>query len=262
MANIAFVALNRVGTRPPLFCFVDPDELRDFVAAIPADQPVYAYYPTETAAVEQLALRYLDEMMKIQQNGPYRLGGFSFGGLIAYEIARHLIDIGEEVNILALFDTVHPRFSQTLTFGNRLRYLVGYVFSRLKKYTGNVLRGDFHHLKSDTCDFVSNSRRRVFWLLGRAGGRLIGRKLPNGLRSEGFDTIAAWHRYVPAPYSGKMVLFNSAHRRSALACDLTLGWKTVVSGGIDVYIISARHDKMFQQPQVLELIRGLSAYLE
>jgi thioesterase domain-containing protein len=262
MENITFIPLKRYGTRPPLFCFVSPDELRDFVAAVPADQPVYAYCSVETAAVEQLALRCLDEMIKLQPHGPYRLAGFSFGGLIAYEIAGRLNNIGEEVDILALFDTIHPRFTKTLTFGNRLKYLIGYIFSRVQKYIGNLLRGELHHVRSDARSFVLNICRRFSWLLGRAAGRLTTRELPSGLRREGFDTIAEWHRYVPPPYSGKMVLFNSAHRRSALACDRTLGWKTVVSGGIDVYILSARHEKLFEQPQVSELIRSLNAYLE
>ena len=51
-----------------------------------------------------MAAYYLEEMRKIQPHGPYLLGGYSFGGVAAYEIARNLRAAGEEVALLMLFD--------------------------------------------------------------------------------------------------------------------------------------------------------------
>ena len=61
-------------------------------------------------SVEAMAAHYLDEVHAFQPNGPYSLCGFSFGGLVAYEMARRLVAEGETVELLALIDTdIYPR---------------------------------------------------------------------------------------------------------------------------------------------------------
>src|SRR5207249_6269693 len=75
-------------------------------------QPFYALqaqglntkYPCHTRA-EQMAAHYLKEMRGVQSQGPYFLGGYSFGGMIALEIAHQLVAQGEEPPLVVLFDT-------------------------------------------------------------------------------------------------------------------------------------------------------------
>jgi len=57
------------------------------------------------ASVEEMAERYLEEMRRAVPHGPYRLAGWSFGGLVAFEIARRLEAAGEQVAFLGLIDT-------------------------------------------------------------------------------------------------------------------------------------------------------------
>jgi arthrofactin-type cyclic lipopeptide synthetase C len=58
--------------------------------------------------MEALAKRVVPMIRTIRPRGPYRLAGWSFGGLMAYEIARQLIGVGEEVEFLGLLDTTYP----------------------------------------------------------------------------------------------------------------------------------------------------------
>ena len=55
--------------------------------------------------IEDMAAHYLEEIHTVQAKGPYHLGGFSLGGLVAYEMACQLVARGEEVGLLVLFDT-------------------------------------------------------------------------------------------------------------------------------------------------------------
>ncbi|WP_108661740.1 type I polyketide synthase [Acuticoccus kandeliae] len=81
-------------------------------AALPDDQPVYALQSsaldgrhTPRMDVAENAARLLAAMRAVQAEGPYHLAGSSFGGMLAYEIARQLAREGEEVALLALIDT-------------------------------------------------------------------------------------------------------------------------------------------------------------
>src|SRR5204862_544143 len=76
-----------------------------------ADRPVYglqAPRPAEgcprSATLELLAAQYLDEVRGVQPRGPYHLGGYSFGGTVAFEMARQLHTRGEAVGELVVLD--------------------------------------------------------------------------------------------------------------------------------------------------------------
>ncbi|XOV81737.1 MAG: alpha/beta fold hydrolase [bacterium] len=61
---------------------------------------------------EEMATDYIDEIRQVQPEGPYLLGGYSGGGLVAYEIARQLLAVGEEVLHVIMLDTPAPSFPQ------------------------------------------------------------------------------------------------------------------------------------------------------
>lgn len=84
----------RLGERRPFYAFEAP--------ALTADGPI----PEER--VEETAARYLEEMRKVQPEGPYHLCGYSFGGVVAYEMGCRLREAGEEVLFLGLVDTSNP----------------------------------------------------------------------------------------------------------------------------------------------------------
>ena len=114
------VPLNAVGTRPPLFCVAGAGGLAlNFLALarrLGPDQPVYGLQAQglESRAVpdwtvRRHAQRHLAVLRLIQPRGPYHLAGFSFGGLIALEMAQLLADAGEQVAMLMLLDPTLPR---------------------------------------------------------------------------------------------------------------------------------------------------------
>src|SRR5262249_2078892 len=54
---------------------------------------------------------YLDALLRERPNGPYILGGFSYGGLVAFDLARKLAEAGEKVATIIMFDTAPPNLS-------------------------------------------------------------------------------------------------------------------------------------------------------
>ena len=112
------VPLKIGGAQPPLFC-VHPVgggafRYRELADCLPRDLPVYGIQAVgfegnepPLTDIEAMATRYVQEITTLWQ-GPYNLYGWSFGGLVAFEMAGLLRAAGREVSLLALADTGHP----------------------------------------------------------------------------------------------------------------------------------------------------------
>ncbi len=136
LTELEIVTVNPKGSRPPIFCFnPHPDGM---IAAIPADQPVHcAWFNVgrvlgPSLSVEELAEDYLRAVRERQPQGPYALMGFSFGGLVAYEIARRLTAAGEALDVLALIDPTHASTTNSSETVRSKFPLLG-VIQRLKR---------------------------------------------------------------------------------------------------------------------------------
>ena len=119
------------GTKTPFFLvagmFGNVLNLRHLAQLLGGDRPFYGlqarglYGDAEPHATFVDAARdYIAEMRQVQPHGPYLLGGFSGGGLIAWEIARQLEAAGEQVPLVVLLDTPIPMRPQ-LSRGDKLR---------------------------------------------------------------------------------------------------------------------------------------------
>ncbi|MBZ0301954.1 MAG: polyketide synthase dehydratase domain-containing protein, partial [Anaerolineae bacterium] len=111
--------------RPRFFCMHDLNGhvlyYRDLARHLGQDQPFYALQAygldgsaVPDASVEAMAERYIREIRALQPRGPYYLGGSSLGGLIAFELAQRLRAQGEDVALLALFDSWSPEYLNRL----------------------------------------------------------------------------------------------------------------------------------------------------
>ena len=111
------VLLNSAGTRVPFIYFhgdltADGLYCRRLAADLGPDQPVFAVAPHGTAglsafaSVEEMAVDYLERIRAVRPSGPYRLGGYCLGGLVAYEVARLLAMEGEMADRIVLVNSV------------------------------------------------------------------------------------------------------------------------------------------------------------
>ncbi len=117
------VAIQPGGSKPPFFCLPGLGGnvlyLHALASHLGQDQPFYALQtvgldgvtPPYTT-VEAIVDRYLTEIRRVQPRGPYRLGGHSWGGKVAFAMAQQLVKAGEPVNLLALFDSTPPGMNE------------------------------------------------------------------------------------------------------------------------------------------------------
>ena len=233
------VPIRSSGTRPPFYCVHgiggDVLELMDLARHLHPDQPFYGIQAVGLITVEEMAAHYIGAIRQQQLQGPYYLGGSSFGGLVAYEMARQLTNAGQPVGMVAMFDTSTP--GAVLRPPRRIETFL-YAFSL-----------HWNNLKLLTV------RERAAWLRRKASrsGRL-----PEAIRLIQEAGKHAASVYIPREYAGDITLFRATYQPSWVVSDRTLGWKALVRGEIHVYDTPGHHADLVRDPRA----RGLAQQLE
>jgi thioesterase domain-containing protein len=266
--------LRTSGSGSPLFCFPGagdrPTRFRELTAFLPDSQPVYAidldslWGIEQEFSIEQLARFYLDRIRKIQRSGPYFLCGYSFGGLVAYEVAMRLIDEGDSVSLIALLDTPNPALKSNLSVTDAVQFHKSYLINRLKKYYRMLVRCDFKQMTLSGLAFMSTNFGSFFLPAVKVGFRIVNRPLPTVLGAHDPTTVfsKAWRSYVPKRYGKSVVFFRVQDRGPEYDHDLSMGWDTYVTGGVQVHIVPGGHLDMMSVPAVCVLAEKLATYLD
>jgi len=230
--------INVHGTRPPLFWIHGWAELLSMRDYFDADQPVFQIQDPLARRwqvkppLELSARLYVEELRRIQSEGPYQLIGYSFGGVIAYEMARQLLASGEHVNFLGLLDSPAPGYVFPLPVRLRMHTANAAQFRRMlaELRVRSRLRGTYirHTVSAIT------RHRWLRWLLKR---------LPQDWRVPTPPGSLARIRYQPNSYPGHIVLFWATERWARL--DRTdLGWASLADGGLSVRAVPGNHRTM------------------
>lgn len=259
------------GSRPPLFCACalggNVFDYRDLADLLHEDQPVYAFgVPPSNRGrhfqtVEEIAAAYVLMVRRLQASGPYYLCGHSFGGLVVYEMAMLLEQQGEVASLVALFDTEHPAYSQTLPPKHQAQFYATYLVDRISKYARNLSSGRIDRIAADVIRFC---RSRIKGASFRAAHAVLGglnREIPALVNSPELMLSAAWRAYKPREYRGRVVLFVAADRTAEYQAERTLGWKTCATGALEVQTVPGDHRTMLQPPLVSVLAKRLTLYL-
>ncbi len=113
------VAIQPTGSKPPFFCIPGaggfPFYLYNLARCLGSDQPFYSFQTqgqdgelAVISKVEDIAAYYIQAMQAVQPQGPYFLGGHSFGGKVVFEMAQQLLCQGQVVALVAILDTTAP----------------------------------------------------------------------------------------------------------------------------------------------------------
>jgi thioesterase domain-containing protein len=260
------------GAGPPLFCFPgsgwEPNLFREMVAVLPEGQPVYSidmewlYDADHDFTIEQLAQFYLVAIRKIQRRGPYYFCGYSFGGLLAYEIAVRLIDEGDGANLVALLDAPNPALMSNLSEADSVQFHKTYLLDRLKKYALLLVRGD---IKTITIGLAFIALRlRIFIIPAINVVYQIAKKpLPRAFRDSNYHRFSrAWKSYVPKRYAKSLVLFRVKDRGPEFDRHPSMGWDACVVGGVQVHTVPGKHVDMMSMPSVGVIAEKLATYLD
>jgi thioesterase domain-containing protein len=273
--------------RRPLFC-VHPAG-GDVLCFVPlarwlgADQPCFGLRSHGLEAgeeplrsIEEMASRYVAEVRKAQPVGPYLLAGWSFGGLVAFEMAQQLSRAGRRVQGLALIDTRSPSANARLV-GIEPELMKAYL---LVEHAKSVAKISARELPIRPQDLLGLDLQAQLDLIVREMDlrealppdtelRLVRRYLE--LRLARFQAIK---NYSPLPYAGPVTLFRAqdVYTDTALAeaaeifaeaaRSPTYGWDEIVRGPLAVRPVPGDHESLVYEPHVRELAASMRGFLD
>ena len=266
------VPFREAGDGAPLFCFPGAGGnvhiFEEMTSILPQGHPVYAVDmeslcdENQDFTIEELAPVYLEIVRSVQSSGPYYFCGYSFGGLVAYEIAMRLIEEGESVNLVGLLDAANPAMLLNLSQKDSAHFHKTYLVDRLRRYGENLMRGQFKAFAGRGFAFIVARVGKSFTPAIKSGFRMAKRPLPKVFRANDPVFQRAWKNYVPKPYSEGLVVFRVADRGPEYDRDASMGWDACVTGGVEVHIVPGGHVDMMNMPSVRVVAEKLAAYLD
>lgn len=213
-------------------------------------------------SIEQLAPFYLDVIRGIQKTGPYYFCGYSFGGLLAYEIAIRLIGEGDRADLVALLDAANPAMLSNLSETEAAQFHKTYLIDRLKRYGVQLMRGDIKTFTKRGVAFIVTRVGRFIMPAIKNGLRIAKLPLPEMVRSNDPGFLRAWRAYVPKRYARSLVVFRVQDRGPEHDGDQSMGWDACVGGGVQVHTVPGGHVDMMSMPSVSVIAEKLSTYLD
>jgi len=258
------VPLQSKGSNPPFFC-VHPI----FGVVLPyyelayhlGTQPFYGLQAfgldgvnPPLTSIEEMATCYIKAMRQVQPQGPYQIGGWSFGGLVAFEMAQQLQQAGDEVSLLAIIDTRSPISS------NRISFYEGWKFLFITA-TRSIYPFIFDYWSIISDRFPRSLKRTTISTLlpQETKLRMLDELTVHRLLQVFAANSRATLNYAPQEYSGAIALFSSETFKNSQ--DPTLGWNQLAASGVQVHSISGNHLSMLKQPHVQVLAEELRQYL-
>lgn len=239
---------------------------RPMVRRLSPELPVYGLsihlleeYPSERLRAEELATLYIREIKKIQPQGPYLLAGISFGGIIAFEMARELRRTGDDIALTALIDTNLPGAIYVQSGKEKMSGLREKIktegLSWLLRKSGETVYYKWFDFTDRCRHLYTRALLRLYTI--RSGTS----RLPVFLKefTANNQNDDAFRNYQPQPYDGSVILFKSQERfyDDHVFSGPQYGWGTIALGGVEVLDCPGNHFGMLAEPHVRTLAMKL-----
>jgi len=272
----SLVALRSGGSKPPLFCAAPVGgnvlSYHDLMTHLDPEIPIYGLQAigldgmqTVHRNVNEIAAHYVKEILSVQSEGPFYLSGSSFGGLVAYEMAQQIHDLGKPVALVVMFDAYGPNYPKRLPSTSRLRRKVFKYMRRIDTHISNLRYTDWQ----GRVTYVRVKLPKLYYRLTRRVKNKVDQILhpvPRQLarvRSAHMNAARRKKRYMREErrFDGRLVLFRAEKQPLGIYPDPKLGWSTVVGDKIEVYEIPGHHTSIIYEPRVHILAEKLSQIL-
>ncbi len=258
----SLVPIQTGGSKPPLFLIHGAEGnvllYRELVCHLGKDQPVYGLQSEGLDGTknlqtrfETMAANYIKEIRSLQPEGPYYLGGYCLGGAIAFEMAQQLHAHGEEVGLLAMFETYNiksinissPNFYK---FYHKLQNIMFHFYNMFSLGSKDKLRFLIDKAKVELSRFkvsinvaISKIARKLNLNFGLSYHHVLINKVNDQAMLE----------YLPKVYTGCVTIFRPKKYFARLN-DPQFGWEGLAEEGVNVYELPVNPRGMLVEPFV------------
>jgi amino acid adenylation domain-containing protein len=283
LSQSPLVAIQQAGPKRPFFCVHPGSGTVLYYAGLArhlgSDRPFYGLQApglngeqAPYTRIKDLAAYYTEALCAThspQAQGPYLLGGWSTGGIIAFEMAQQLQQQGHQVALLVLIDSSAPLLAaQPADFDQAA------LLSRFIVDLGNQFKKDLV-ISADELRLLEPDNQ-LYYALQKAK---LSNVLPAGAKLDQFQNIFdvyvanlyASRNYLSQPYSGRIVLFRADQAVLDPSPDRLRGhemnqgestsWQRLAAGSLETHIIPGNHYTMLTQPNVQILAKLLKRCL-
>jgi thioesterase domain-containing protein len=238
------------------------------------DQPVWGVQPSDPVTdcqsyqpLEESARRYADDLCALHPEGPFRLAGYCFAGVLAFETACQLVDRGRQVKLVAVIDTGLSRDCPPTLAG-----IFGISLAIVRNMPNWVLD---NILRTEPKGFIAGLYNHL-QILGKRGSRILSSDSSKPELGDLFDVnrlppeyvkmmesnLRALREYAPKRYPGRLTLFRACTRPLLHSQGADLGWNEWVTGGVDIVSIPGHHASILKEPSVQVLASNLQSAID
>ncbi|UVL81813.1 amino acid adenylation domain-containing protein [Pseudomonas sp. B21-028] len=265
-ANSNLVPIRRSGSQRPLY-LVHPlggevQYARDLAPSLDPQVPVYGLAASGLVAgeaplsdVPSMATRYLAGIRQVQPQGPYRIAGWSAGGLIAYEMARQLLAGGEVVEFLGIIDASARPEPVPIQALSEAQFLMAWLPEQIAPDLLGQLTELAQHSAIDAMLTLCITHR------------LLPEELPHDIDAAllrthlgvAYAMRQAIGAYVSPPSPLEVSLFTASEQQRN---DPTLGWRGLLNDQVNVTALPGTHNTVVKAPHVARLGEAMSQALK
>ncbi|WP_424097227.1 SDR family NAD(P)-dependent oxidoreductase [Moorena producens] len=264
------------GNKSPFFCLPPVAGVVfpyfDLASLLGKDRPFYGiqslgFMENEKllTSIQEMASYYIKAIKTVQPHGPYYLGGWSLGVVIAFEMARQLEEIGEVTERLILIDLPPTSTSQLTKLYVGFKFLLTQALPQIWPYVYDYVQlqnqANVRVLAQDALPSIQSANKSQ--TLGKVLNRinsLIRSSRPLLRVMQG--NTQALVRYTPKHYTGKITLLRTSKAWNSNPQDPTLGWSQFSAQEVETHLIPGHHLNLLRQPHVNVLAQTLKNLLK
>ncbi|MFF9428396.1 amino acid adenylation domain-containing protein [Streptomyces sp. NPDC014746] len=264
----------RLGDGRPTFCVAPVGGTAfcylDLARSLPGDGPVHGLQSVGVEPGEEphttlvdIAAAHLAVARQAQPDGPLRLIGWSFGGLVAHEMARQCVEAGEEVELLALIDpalppSLLPHPPATAGRGEEEPAAIAAYLTFLDRLNEIDMA-----LSTDELAAMSSAERRRELVTRMQAAQLISAEAAEGEELRLFDVFAANWRALrghrPVPYAGRALLFSAGDAaEDGPAAEARQVWTRLCTGDARFVSLTGDHYAAVKAPNTTIVARSVA----
>jgi len=274
------VAIQPKGSKPPFFCVHghrgNVIGFYDLARHLGREQPFYALQaegldgkPVSDRRIADMAANYVKDIRTVQHEGPYFLGGWCMGGILALEMAHLLQAQGEKVALLAMIESNYPKNAKLLPNSTLVRLLIYGAIDRIDYEICNLrtlrTKGKLSYLSRKTRTVMTDTQVKIEKVLESLLPSFHLR-IPHS-RSYKLSALYEAHEkailsYEPRAYHGRVAIFRASKQPPRIYPDPTLGWSELIKGELELHEIPGHHLNIFLESSVNVLARTLRTCLD